>query len=88
MKRLVYALLFLAVMVIGLTFAARNPQRVEVNWYFGIDYQLPLTLMLFSVLALGLFCGYLMGRIRGRRRGAGRQTSTAPGTRIALPGKG
>ncbi len=88
MKRLIYALLFLAVMVVGLTFAARNPQRVEVNWYFGIDYELPLTLMLFSVLALGMLCGYLMGRFRGRRRAAGRQAPTTPGTRIALPGKG
>lgn len=86
MKRLFYIVVFLIIFVVGLTFAARNPQEVGISYYFGIDVQLPLTAMLLATLVVGIVIGYLMALTGGYQRYRRRQRAradTAPGTSMA-----
>lgn len=86
MKRLFYVVVFLIIFVLGLTFAARNPQEVSISYYFGIDLQLPLTAMLLATLVVGIAIGYLMALASGFRRYRRRQqlrTETVPGSSMA-----
>ena len=82
MKKLVYVLIFLIVFVFGLTFAARNPDDITINYYFGIDFELPLTLLLLVVLGVGVLLGYLFAAIGGffdqRRRRRAHATTMLP----------
>lgn len=68
MKKLLYAVLFLVVFVFGLTFAARNPQLVSINYYFGVDVELPITVLLLVSLMAGIVIGYLASFATGLRR--------------------
>ena len=60
MKRLVYALLFLIVLVLAVSFAAKNHQPVTVSYYFDFVWSGPLSVLLFSVLAIGALLGVLL----------------------------
>ncbi len=88
MKKLFFALVFLAVFVFGLTFAARNPQVVGIEYYFGIDVELPLTLLLLGSLVCGVVIGFVASLASGYRRRRRRQraeraaTGAAPGTSV------
>ena len=71
MKKLLYTLLFLVILVFGLTFAAQNPQSVSISYYFDIELTLPLTLFLLMVLVLGVVIGVILsyfGRIKRARK--------------------
>lgn len=89
MKKLIYTVLFLVVFVLGVTFAARNPERVVIDYYFGIHLELPLTVLLLGSLVVGVLIGYLAslaGGYRRQLRRAARQRSSRPvsnGTSIA-----
>ncbi|MFT5114555.1 MAG: putative integral membrane protein [Parasphingorhabdus sp.] len=85
MKKLLYAILFLVVMVVGLTFAVRNPQSVTISYYFGIEFTLPLIVFLLVILTSGILTGYFLahlGRFRGMRKKRRRQqlAATTPPT--------
>ncbi|HEC12881.1 MAG TPA: LapA family protein [Acidiferrobacteraceae bacterium] len=62
MKRIVYILLTLAVMAIGLTLVIKNPAEVELNYYFGLHWTGPLTLVILGAVFVGLLLG-LMGSL-------------------------
>ncbi len=59
MKKLGYAVLVATTTLFGLTFSYKNPQRIDIAYYFGVDFQLPLPLLLLMTWALGLFLGCL-----------------------------
>lgn len=59
MKRLFYIVLAVFVLLIGIAFAIQNKQIVEVNYYFGLKWSGPLSLVLLTVFTLGVVVGYL-----------------------------
>lgn len=60
MKRLFYLILFIIFLVLGMSFAAKNPQFVEVNYYFDFHREISLAILLLIVLALGAVLGVLL----------------------------
>ena len=60
MKRLIYALLFLVILVLAVSFAAKNHQVVEVNYYFDFNWKGSLSVLMFAVLAIGALLGTLL----------------------------
>jgi uncharacterized integral membrane protein len=59
MKRSLYLVLGLAVMVLGLSFAYKNPQIVTLKYHFGLGWEGPLSLVLLTSFALGVGLGIL-----------------------------
>lgn len=59
MKRVLYGVLTLAVLLVGVTFTSKNAQVVELNYYFGIHWATPLSFMLLTTLTLGIALGLL-----------------------------
>jgi lipopolysaccharide assembly protein A len=59
MKRLLYGILVLAVLLIGVTFTTKNSQVVELTYYFGIHWMTPLSFMLLTTLTVGIALGFL-----------------------------
>ena len=59
MKRLFYVVLAILVVLIGIAFAIQNKQIVEVNYYFGLKWSGPLSLVLLTVFTLGVIIGYI-----------------------------
>ncbi|MFA9462344.1 lipopolysaccharide assembly protein LapA domain-containing protein [Thiohalorhabdus sp. Cl-TMA] len=61
MKRTLSALLFLVVFLIGVSFALKNPQGVQIHYYFGIDLgPFPVSLVVIVVLLMGVLLGGLV----------------------------
>lgn len=60
MKRLFYALLAVAVLLLGVTFTLKNSQLVEINYYFGIHWEASLAFMLLIVLTIGIVLGFFV----------------------------
>lgn len=60
MKRLLYLVLFLVVLVLGLTFGLKNPdQEVEIKYYFGLYWSGSLSIVLLATLVFGALLGFL-----------------------------
>jgi lipopolysaccharide assembly protein A len=59
MKRLLYGILILAVLLVGVTFTTKNAQVVELNYYFGIHWVTPLSFMILTTLTIGISLGLL-----------------------------
>ncbi len=59
MKRILYVALALVVTFLGLSFAYKNAQVVQLQWYFGLRWEAALSLMLLSAFALGAVAGFL-----------------------------
>jgi len=59
MKRLLYGILMLAVLLIGITFTTKNAQVVELNYYFGIHWVTSLSFMMLTTLTIGIVLGLL-----------------------------
>lgn len=59
MKVFFYLLLALVVLLFGISFALKNPQSVEVAYYFGIDWSGSLSWLLVITLAVGALLGVL-----------------------------
>lgn len=60
MKRFIYLVLFLLLAIIALTINIKNPQSVQLDYYFGLQWQGPLVLVLTATFILGLFIGWLL----------------------------
>ncbi len=60
MKRLVYLLLFLVVFVLAISVVLKNPNDVDVFYYFNFKWTGPLSVLMFSVLAIGALLGTLL----------------------------
>ena len=59
MKRIFYISIALIAVFIGLTFALKNNQIVDLVYYFGLHWTAPLSMMLLVSFALGAVCGYV-----------------------------
>jgi uncharacterized integral membrane protein len=56
--RLIFWLLRFVVLVLLVTFVAKNFETVTLNYYLDYEYQLPLSIVLLIFFALGLIVGY------------------------------
>lgn len=56
--KLISAILVAVVVVIGVTFASLNAEKVAINLYFG-TYHLQLSLLLVLTLGIGIVVGFL-----------------------------
>jgi len=59
MKRIFYTIVIAVTLFVGITFAFKNQQVVELRYYFGLEWSGPLSLALLTTLALGVAVGYL-----------------------------
>lgn len=59
MKRIIYTILAILVLLIGIAFAIQNKQTIELNYYFGLKWNGPLSLALLTSFAIGVLAGYL-----------------------------
>lgn len=59
MKRIIYTILAILVLLIGIAFAIQNKQTVDLNYYFGLKWSGPLSLALLTSFAIGVVAGYL-----------------------------
>ena len=59
MKRIVYGVLALVIILIGVTFTTKNAQIVELSYYFGIHWETPLSFMLLTTFSVGIVFGLL-----------------------------
>lgn len=59
MKRIFYTIVIAVTLFVGITFAFKNQQVVELRYYFGLAWSGPLSLALLTTLALGVAVGYL-----------------------------
>ncbi len=59
MKKLLYVISIVLIVLFGLTFTYKNRQTIELNYYFDLNIQVELSLLLFFTFALGLMVGYL-----------------------------
>jgi len=57
MKWFFYVVLALVVLVFGLGFVTKNAEIASLNYYFGLDWQAPLAVMLLASLTLGVILG-------------------------------
>ena len=60
MKKIIYIAVFLVVLVLAVSFAGKNPQPVEVVYYFDFHWKGPLSVLVFCVLAIGALLGTLL----------------------------
>jgi putative membrane protein len=71
MKRLFYIAVTLVIFFIGITFAFQNKQSVDLNYYLGVHWNAPLSLILVLTLAIGVAIGYLVSLrmvVKARRK--------------------
>lgn len=59
MKRLFYLVIILATVAVGVTFAYRNSQVVEISYYLGLKWSGALSIALLVTFAAGVAVGYL-----------------------------
>ena len=59
MKRIFYTIVIAVTLFVGITFALKNQQVVELRYYFGLAWTGTLSLALLTTLALGVAVGYL-----------------------------
>ena len=59
MKRLMYSVVILWMVLVGITFTTKNAQMVELNYYFGIHWVTPLSFMLLTAFTVGIAFGVL-----------------------------
>lgn len=60
MKKWLYAFLIVVVAFCGLTFWYKNHQIIEISYYFGIQFEIELSLLLVLTFSVGLFTGYVV----------------------------
>ncbi len=61
MKRFLYAFVAIIMLVLGLGFAYKNAQIVNVDYYFGLHWEGSLSLLLLSTMTLGVLLGLMVG---------------------------
>ncbi len=64
MKKLLYVVVFLASLLLGLSFFYQNQQTVTLQYYMGWSTELPLTVLLLITLAIGVIFGYFASLIK------------------------
>ena len=71
MRRFVYLILALVIILFGVTFAVLNADKVQLNYYMG-SVELPLSLIVVLAMTLGAVLGIVasLGIVIGSRRQA------------------
>ncbi len=59
MKKLVYSIIAIVVLLFGFTVAFQNRHAVDVNYYFGFHWHGPLVWVMLLVFAAGALVGFL-----------------------------
>lgn len=67
-KKIVLSVICAAALLFGVTFTIKNAQVVELSYYFGIDWQGPLSWLVIVVLILGILLGMLICFISNLKR--------------------
>ena len=57
MKRFMYGIMVIGVVLIGVTFTTKNDQMVDFNYSFGIHWNTPLSFMLLTTFTVGIAFG-------------------------------
>jgi len=70
-KWFLYLLLLVFIVFFGVTFTIKNPQSVELNYYFGIHWEQPITMFLLGSLVIGILLGifvniFLVLKMKGK----------------------
>jgi lipopolysaccharide assembly protein A len=61
MKRVFYTVVVVVTLLFGITFAVKNPQDIDLAYYFGLEWRGPILIALLSSWFLGVIVGYLAG---------------------------
>lgn len=82
MKKIINILLLLIFFVFAFTFAQKNQQLVNIDYYGGLSTQTQVYLAIFASLGIGLILGYLISmaarlRTRGEMKKAQQQAQDA-----------
>lgn len=82
MKKIIYLAFLIIFFVLAFTFAQKNQQLVNIDYYAGLSVQTQLYLAIFVSLGIGLVLGYLISmtarmRTRGEMKKAQRQAHDA-----------
>lgn len=59
MKKIVYGTILLVVILLSLAFAAKNPQIVEIQYYFGFTWKGSLAVLLLMAMSTGVLVGVM-----------------------------
>lgn len=59
MKKLIYSIIAIAMLLFGFTVAFQNGHAVDVNYYFGFHWHGPLVWVMLAVFAAGAVIGFL-----------------------------
>ncbi len=68
MNKLLVVIVALVALVFGVTFTIKNPQVVELSYYFGIHWMGPLSWLVIIVFSLGLLAGIVVSLILSFRK--------------------
>ncbi len=82
MKKIINLVLLLVFFVLAFTFAQKNQQLVNIEYYAGLSIQTQVYLAIFASLGIGLILGYLISmsarlRTRGEMKKARREAEDA-----------
>jgi uncharacterized integral membrane protein len=64
LKKFLKTVMTLAVVVVGVTFAAKNPQAVSISYYFDLAWEGPLVIALVVALVAGVVLGGVPSLLR------------------------
>ena len=70
MKKFLYLLLFLFLLIVGVTFTIQNPQEVYIQYYLSLSWRGPIALLLLATFSIGVVIGIFISFVRklGRRK--------------------
>jgi uncharacterized membrane protein YciS (DUF1049 family) len=70
MKKIIYAVLFVVILLFGVTFTIENPARVDVNYLFDLHWNTRLAWVVVISLAAGVGLGFLgsLGMVLSAKR--------------------
>lgn len=60
-KRVLGLIIFLFILLLGVTFTIKNPDWVDVQYYFGLQLHLPISVLLLITLSIGFLVGASFG---------------------------
>lgn len=64
LKKIFTTVVTLAAVVVGVTFAAKNPQAVSISYYFDLAWEGPLVIALVVALVAGVVLGGVPSLLR------------------------
>ena len=67
MKKIFYIFLLVVFFVLAFTFAQKNQQIVDVNYYAGLAAQAPMYQVIITTLSVGILIGYLISMVARMR---------------------